>query len=101
MEGFRQSLIDISVEAKTLIMNSWSDSTKKNYKPYIKEWMLYAKSRNIDVLSAKSSINAGIDFLTHLFNVKKLGYSSVNTARSALSTVITTGDKETFGKHEL
>ena len=101
MESFRRTLTDISTDAKDLIMNSWSTGTKKCYSPYIKDWFAFCKHKNIDIQSAIKDTKVGIDFLTYLFRVKKLGYSAVNTARSALSTIIETGNSETFGKQPL
>ena len=82
-------------------MNSWSQGTKKGYESYLKEWVLYCNTKDIPIETAMYSTNVAIDFLTYLFRVKKLGYSAVNTARSALSTIITTGNDFTFGKQPL
>ena len=101
MEGFRTSLTGISSESIDLIMNSWSAATKKNYSPYIKAWVTFCKNKGIKMESAINDIHLGIDFLTFLFRSKNLGYSAVNTARSALSTIIITGNLETFGKQPL
>ena len=94
-------LDNVSAEAKDLIMNSWSSNTIKTYNPYIKEWALYCHDRNIPMDVAMSDINLGINFLTYLFRVKKLGYSAVNNARSALSAFIVTPNSESFGSQPL
>ena len=48
----------------------------------------------------QTNITKGLAFLTHLYN-QGLGYSAINTARSALSSVITLGQSTTFGEHPL
>ena len=52
----------------------------------------------LDVTHA--TINDGLDFLTLLYK-QGVGYSAINTARSALSSAITPADKTTFGEHPL
>ena len=47
-----------------------------------------------------ATINDGLDFLILLYK-QGVGYSAINTARSALSSVITPADKTTFGEHPL
>jgi len=44
-------------------------------------------------------LNIAIDFLADLAD--SLGYSAVNTARSALSSIICMPDGTSFGKHTL
>ena len=82
-------------------MNSWSTGTKKNYNPHINAWSSYCKNKGVDMQSAITDVKLGIEFLTHIFRVKNLGYSAVNSARSALSTIIITGNNLTFGKQPL
>ena len=48
----------------------------------------------------QATVNDGLEILTYLYR-QGLGYSAINTARSALSAVITLGDKTTFGEHPL
>ena len=101
MEGVRKTLTGISNDAKDLIMNSWSKNTKKVYHTYLNEWEIYCNREGIPMETAITDITLAIEFLTHLFRVRKLGYSAVNNARSALSTIMITGNNETFGKHSL
>jgi hypothetical protein len=46
------------------------------------------------------SIEQGIEFLTTLFDAE-LGYSSINTARSALSSILPMYEGRKFGEHPL
>ena len=91
----------ISNDAKDIIMNSWSKSTKKGYDTYLNEWVRFYNDRMVTPDNAICDVNLAIEFLTYLFRDKKLGYSAINNARSALSTVIVTGNKDTFGKQPL
>lgn len=49
---------------------------------------------------SQATIYDGLEFLMSLFR-QGLGYSAINTARSALSAIITLGDKTTFQEHLL
>ena len=81
-----------------ILMASWRKSTGKQYTSYLSRWVTYCKNKQLDVTHA--SINDGLDFLTLLYK-QGVGYSAINTARSALSSVITPADKTTFGEHPL
>jgi hypothetical protein len=45
-------------------------------------------------------VEQGIDFLANLFE-QKLSYSAINTARSALSVILTPKDGTSFGENRL
>ena len=74
----------------------WRCSTKKQYNVYITKWLKFCSENSIDLDSA--DIESGIAFLTYLFK-SNLGYSSSNTAKSALSTVIMDVNNVLFGQH--
>lgn len=78
-------------------MNSWRDTTKKQYKCYIKKWFAYVNARNMN--SDSLSVADILDFLAQLYE-DGLGYSTLNTARSALSTFISFHNKP-VGSHPL
>lgn len=82
-------------------MTSWSNNTTKSYNPYLKQWLQFINNKQIQVQDAVLSTELGIEFLTHLFVKKKLGYSAVNSARSALSTIMVPQNNTTFGKQPL
>ena len=79
-------------------MSSWRPSTQKQYGPYIRQWMEFCSKRSEN----NSSPNLGtvIEFLTSLFD-RNLGYSVVNTARSALSCILYTESGQTIGRHPM
>ena len=89
-------MTELSSQAQDIVMSSWSACTTKSYDTYLKQWTEFCSSRNID--ATRATVNVGIEFLTYLFTNKKLGYSAINSARSALSNFIQTNDTIPFGK---
>ena len=65
-------------------MSSWRISTKGQYNSHIKRWQQFCERRFCNPVNPPISI--AIDFLTSLFDAG-LSYSSINTARSALSSL--------------
>ena len=88
----------LSARATDIIMASWRDSTKKGYKTHIQRWIQYCCQRKIDKVSP--SVNDVLEFLTYLFD-KGLGYSSLNTACAALSSLGVKLENFTAGSHPL
>ena len=101
MESVRDRLTELSKTPQDLILGSWSGGTIKNYDVYIREWSNFLAINNISVNRAMNDVKLGIEFLVYLFNQKELKYSGINSARSALSAFINTGNHLTFGKQEL
>ena len=56
------------------------------------------RDKNIDVF--QPGVTSGIEFLVALYK-PGLGYSAINTARSALSSILVLEDGEKFGEHPL
>lgn len=79
-------------------MASWRTGTTKSYKTYLTRWEEFCHKENLNTYNP-GKIKA-IEFLTELYN-SGLGYSAINTARSALSTVIVPEAGITFGKDPL
>lgn len=71
-------------KASEVIVKSWKCSTKKQYHSYIAAWHKFCKGTDNPV---NPSINTILSYLTVLYE-KGLGYSSINTARSAISTFL-------------
>lgn len=96
----RKSLEDRGLleSATSLILQSWRKGTKQQYKPFITKWEQYCCQRKINPFSA--TIEHGINFLAELYHTG-IGYSALNTARCALSTVCFTSEHYTFGQHPL
>ena len=88
----------LSQQAAELVLKSWRKSTRKQYNPYIKRWQLYCGERKIDPISAP--LEVGVNYLAGLYNTG-IGYSALNTARSALSSYVILPDNLPFGTHPL
>ena len=80
------------------IMQSWRTSTGVQYSSYIKKWMEYCRKWQINPISPP--LASGINFLAELYD-KGLSYSALNTARSALATVVVSQGNQSFGNHPL
>ena len=86
-----------SSKAQELIVGAWRKETRKQYKTYLEKWKLYCDSTGCNPLSPP--LKHAIIFLADLADSS--GYSAVNTARSALSSIISLSDGTIFGKHPL
>ena len=64
---------------------SWLTGTQRQYAPYIKKWHDFCFKREVN--SYWSTSEPGLDFLVTLHE-QGLSYTTINTARSALSAVI-------------
>ena len=95
-ESFTQ--FNVSPDVTKILMASWRVGTQKQYKTYIEKWLAFCHQRGITYSSPK--INEGLDFLMTLYN-QGLSYSTINTARSALSSIITVDSGKHFGSHPL
>ena len=89
---------NLSSSAKEIIKASWRPGTVKQYHSYLRRWEKFCAQKAIVVEDA--SVENGIDFLASLYE-DGLGYSAINTARSALSSVLTSPGNVTFGNHPL
>lgn len=79
-------------------MASWRQNTGKQYNCYLLKWICFCQENDIKIEQA--DVNDGLKFLTYLYK-QGVGYSTINTARSALSAVINLGNPRTFGEHPL
>lgn len=79
-------------------MASCSDSTNKQYQCALRKWTSFCSENKIDVFKVK--IENVLKFLTILYK-KCLGYSSINTIRSALSLILPNVEGSPLGSHPL
>ncbi|XP_046546323.1 uncharacterized protein LOC124256363 [Haliotis rubra] len=86
----------ISEQATDIILQSWRNSTHKQYGGYLQRWMLFCTQKDADPFSPPLRI--GLDFLVELYK-SGLSYSAVHTARAALSSVIVLENSIVFGQH--
>ena len=83
--------------ARTIIA-FWRDSSKKQYLASIRQWGRFCVIRKIH--PCRASVLDGLNFLQYLFNLS-VSYSSINTARSALSFILPRNYCGSFGQHFL
>ena len=79
-------------------MASWRSGTGKQYHSYLERWEKFCSQNAI--VENEASVENGIEFLASLYK-DGLGYSAINTARSALSSALTIPGNVTFGNHPL
>ena len=96
----RQSLQNLSLSKETanIIIGSWKTGTKKQSKTYLQRWLIFCRQQQDNPFSP--TLKSVLDFLTQLYAEGKQ-YSSLNTARSAFSSVITLARDPPIGKHPL
>ena len=80
-------------------MKSWSDGTTKQYAPHVRRDLSFCSENRLQPLNA--DVSSGAEFLTQYFRNSSCEYSSVNTARSALSSILPAVNGFTFGEQPL
>lgn len=89
----------LSAETVEVMLKARRDSTYNQYATYTTAWFHHCSSQNIDPI--RPSIPEALNFLQTLRIQRNLGYNAVNTARSALASIIQTGSNCTFGQDPL
>ena len=84
----------LSTTATTVMEQSWGSGTRKQYATYLQKWRHYCSPRGIDPICP--SVDDGINFLD-----SDIGYSAINTARSAVSSIVTLSNNFSFGTHPM
>ena len=86
MQVIRRSLCesDIPTDIINTIMHSWRDGTHKQYNTYINRWLQFCVQETCDPL--RPTVKCVLMFLHSLYT-KGMSYSSLNTARSAISNL--------------
>ena len=80
-------------------MKSWSEGTRKQFAPHLRRWFSFCSENGPELLNA--DVTSGAEFLTQYFRKFSCEYSSVNTARSALSSILPAINEFTFGEQPL
>ena len=96
--GERLDQYGLSSATKEILMSSWRSGTRKQYSTYLSRWERYCEENQLSKLNP--GLNGAIEFLTFLFE-SGLGYSALNTARSALSAILPLFNGIKFGEHPL
>ena len=81
-EYFRR--IQIPADVTQVLMASWRKGTQKQYATYLQKWVAFFSERQVDYLAP--SLNDVLNFPFTLYD-KGLSYSTLNTARSAISAI--------------
>ena len=89
----------LSNEVAGFLLHSWRQGTQLQYGSHINTWVSFCVSREADPF--QPSLNFLLEFLLHEFR-KETGrsYSTMNTIRSAISSVASINDKPA-GQHPL
>ncbi len=88
----------LSPDVAGFLLKGWRKATRTQYDGTINQWSDYCNAHNISVFAPQ--IGEVLDFLLHCFTVKNYSYSTLNSVRSALSTLITI-DGRPVGQHPL
>ena len=89
-QGFSPQVVELMLSAKR-------DSTHKQYNTYISAWLDYCKKHQVS--PSAPTIPQALDFLECLRVDRNLGYNAMNTARSALSSLLPHLDGIPFGQN--
>ncbi len=88
MKGYSTEVIDILVKARR-------DSSNKQYEYQLKLWAKFCSENTVNMFTA--TVGQGLLFLQQLW-AKGLSYSTINSARSALSLILHCSGSS-FGEH--
>eukprot|EP00794_Sanderia_malayensis_P014717 gene14717-16247_t len=78
-----------------IILSSWRSATQNQYSSSIRKWFEFCTDRSINIVAP--TIPQVLSFLT-MIHEDGLSYSSVNTAKSALSSVLDLGTEIPLGQ---
>jgi integrase len=96
--ALKKQISGLTNDAEDIILASRKQNTNAQYNSHLKKWTNYCQENNISPYFA--SITDGLNFLASIFKQGQ-SYSSINTARSALSSVIILPSHVSFGANPL
>lgn len=88
----------MSKATRVLALNAWKEGTRKTYRCYIIQWIMYCDFNGFDPYEPR--VKHVTDFL-RLMLEDGASYSTINIARCALSAVLETGSLQTIGSHPM
>ena len=88
----------LSGEASQLLLASWTPKSSKSYDSLFTKWASWCNKRGTDPVSGV--VSEVVNFLAHLFN-EGYQYRSLNSYRSAISSVHEKVDGHSVGEHPL
>ena len=89
--GNQLSLQSLPIRTQEILLNSWSAGTKKQYSVYVLKWIKFPNDKNYN--TTNPTVSELLQFFTELFD-NGMGYSALNTARTALSTSVNIKDSK-------
>ena len=98
LAGQKLESSNLSRSTQHIILSSWRLVTIKQYKSYLERWEQFCIVNNVSIF--EPGIGKVIEFLTELFHTG-IGYSAINTARSALSSIILLPGGRPVGEYPL
>ena len=87
-----------SSEITSVIIASWRPSTRKHYGAYLSKWLLFCSEAKVSPF--QPSVKNIVQFLMGLHS-SGLGYSAINTAKSAVCSVVYLLYNIHYGNHIL
>ena len=75
----------LSMDTIDIIVSSWREGTKSQYQSYTKKWFEFCKTNKCHIISPPLPL--AMQFLSDMYHAG-LSYSSINTARSVLSSLL-------------
>ena len=81
------------------MVQSKRESTHKQYQTYISAWHIFCQANGVDPLGP--TVPQVIDYLDYIRISRSLGYNALNTARSALSSILPPIQTVPMGQHPL
>ena len=88
----------LSEEALGIITSGWKPATQRNYTSAIRQWLQFCHTSRHN--SGSPTVPALIEFLLSLHKAGR-SYSTINTARSAISVVYNVAGEDRLGEHPL
>ena len=87
LSNIRQQIEGLGFTSRSIavIVASWREGTTSQYQTYLQKWLEFCKQKHCDVLSPPLPLT--LDFLSMTYE-KGLFYSTINTARSVLSSIL-------------
>ena len=84
-----------SQDTISIVLASWREGTKSQYQSNVNKWISYCDANDISVFSP--NLPQALDFLSKLYNEND-SYSTINTAKSALSSLLQLDSDIPFGE---
>ena len=88
----------VSKRAAKIILASWRSNTRRCYRSALQKWLHFCGTTEANPI--RPNVTTVVDFLASVFN-SGIGYSSLDTLRSALSAAVLPVDGVAMGSHPL